>query len=71
LHCRNNYLFAGADSGGEPAAAIYSLVGTARLNGIDPEAYLRYVLARIADHAINRIDELAPWAVADQLLSAV
>lgn len=67
-----NYLFAGADSGGERAAAIYSLVGTARLNGIDPEAYLRYVLARIAaDHAINRIDELAPWVVADQLRTAV
>jgi transposase len=51
---RRNYLFAGADSGGERAAAIYSLVGTAKLNGIDPEAYLRYVLARIADHAIRR-----------------
>lgn len=64
---RRNYLFAGVDSGGERAAAIYSLVGTAKLNGIDPEAYLRYVLTRIADHAINRIDELTPWAVADQL----
>ncbi|CAB3810824.1 hypothetical protein LMG27177_07501 [Paraburkholderia fynbosensis] len=64
---RRNYLFAGADSGGEHAAAIYSLVGTARLNGIDPEAYLRYALARIAEHAINRIDELTPWAVADRL----
>jgi transposase len=63
---RRNYLFAGADSGGERAAAIYSLVGTAKLNGIDPAAYLRYVLTRIADHAINRIDELIPWAVADQ-----
>ncbi|MFM0742141.1 transposase, partial [Paraburkholderia xenovorans] len=68
---RRNYLFAGADSGGERAAAIYSLVGTAKLNGIDPEAYLRYVLARIADHAINRIDELTPWVVADQLRTAV
>ena len=56
---RRNYLLAGADSGGERAAEIYSLVGTAKLHGIDPEAYLRYVLARIADHAINRIDELA------------
>jgi transposase len=64
-----NYLFAGADSGGERAAAIYSLVGTAKLNDIDPEAYLRIVLARIADHAINRIDELTPWAVVDQLRS--
>ncbi|MFP4896989.1 transposase domain-containing protein, partial [Paraburkholderia sp. EG304] len=64
---RRNYLFAGADSGGERAAAIYSLIGTAKLNAIDPEAYLRFVLARIAEHAINRIDELAPWVVADQL----
>ena len=68
---RRNYLLAGANSGGERAAAIYSLVGTAKLNGVDPEAYLRYVLARIAEHAINRIDELAPWVIADQLHSAV
>jgi len=46
---RRNYLFASADSGGERAAAIYSLVGTAKLNDLDPEAYLRHVLARIAD----------------------
>lgn len=64
---RRNYLFAGADSGGERAAAIYSLVGTAKLNGVDPEAYLRFVLARIADHPINRVDELMPWAIAEQL----
>lgn len=70
-HSRRNYLFAGADSGGERAAAIYSLVGTAKLNGIDPQAYLRYVLARIADHAIDRIDELVPWVVAAQLRIAV
>jgi hypothetical protein len=57
---RRNYLFAGADSGGKRAASIYSLVGSAKLSGIDPEAYLRYVLVRIADHAINRIEELAP-----------
>jgi transposase len=58
---RRNYLFAGADSGGERAAAIYSLVGTAKLNGIDPEVYLRFVLGRIADHPINRVEELLPW----------
>jgi len=58
---RKNYLFAGSDAGGERAAALYSLIGTAKLNGIDPEAYLRYVLERIAEHSINRIDELLPW----------
>ena len=47
--------------GGERAAAIYSLLGSAKLNGIDPEAYLSSVLHRIADHPINRIQELLPW----------
>jgi hypothetical protein len=58
---RKNYLFAGSDRGGERAAAIYSLLGSAKLNGIDPEAYLTAVLHRIADHPINRIQELLPW----------
>lgn len=58
---RKNYLFAGSDTGGERAAAIYSLIGTAKLNDRDPEAYLRMVLARIADHLVNRIQELFPW----------
>jgi transposase len=61
---RKNYLFAGSDSGGERAAAIYSLIGSAKLNGLDPEAYLRDVLARIPDHPVNRIAELLPWSVA-------
>jgi transposase len=54
-------LFAGSDSGGDRAASIYSLIGTAKLNGLDPEAYLRDVLTRIADHPVNRIGELLPW----------
>ena len=60
---RKNYLFAGSDAGGERAAAIYSLLGSAKLNGVDPQLYLRTVLERIADHPINRIDELLPWRV--------
>ena len=51
-------------SGGERAAAIYSLIGSAKLNGLDPEAYQREVLARIADHPINCIEKLLPWNVA-------
>jgi transposase len=61
---RKNWLFAGADAGGERAAAIYTLLGTAKLNGLDPEGYLRHVLERIAEHPINRIDDLLPWNVA-------
>jgi hypothetical protein len=58
---RRNYLFAGSDGGGESAAIIYSLIGTARLNDVEPFAYLRAVFERIADHPINRVDELLPW----------
>jgi len=57
---------AASDSGGERAAAMYTLIETAKLNGLDPEAYLRDVLDRIADHPINRIAELLPWNVAQQ-----
>ena len=58
---RKNYLFAGSDSGGIRAAAMYTLIETAKMNGLDPEAYLRDVIGRIADHPINRIAELLPW----------
>lgn len=60
---RKNFLFAGSDAGGERAAAIYSLIGTAKLNGLDPEAYLRHVIGSIAEHPVNRVDELLPWKV--------
>lgn len=58
---RKSRLFAGPDTGGQRAAAIYLLTETCQLNGIDPEAYLRSVLARTGDHPINRFAELLPW----------
>jgi transposase len=58
---RKNYLFAGSDTGGVRAATMYTIIETAKLNGINPEAYLRDIIARIADHPINRITELLPW----------
>src|SRR5580658_1712206 len=61
---RKNFLFAGSDCGGERAAAMYSLIGSAKLNGLDPELYLHTVLAHIADHPISRIEELLPWNLA-------
>ena len=67
---RKNYLFAGSDVGGERAATIYSLIGSAKLSGLDPEAYLREVLTRIAGHPINRIEELLPWNLAASLTGA-
>jgi IS66 C-terminal element/Transposase IS66 family len=59
---RKNYLFAGSNAGGERAATMYTIMQTAKLNDVNPEAYLRDILGRIADgHPINRISELLPW----------
>jgi transposase len=58
---RKNYLFAGSDAGGRRAAALYSLIETAKLNALDPQKYLTDVLDRIADHPARQIAELLPW----------
>ena len=58
---RKNYLFMGSQTGGKSAAIAYTLIETAKLNGVDPQAWLANTLARIPDHKINRIDELMPW----------
>ncbi|HYI69304.1 MAG TPA: IS66 family transposase [Skermanella sp.] len=63
---RRNWMFAGSDTGGVRAAAIFTLIETAKLNGLDPQAYLRDVLGRIADHPINRIGDLLPWNITAQ-----
>jgi transposase len=67
---RKNYLHLGSDIGGDSAAVIYTLIGSAKLNGVDPQRYLTHVLERIAAHPSNRIDELLPWTVAPQLRAA-
>ena len=58
---RKNWLFAGSDRGAERAAALYTLIGTAKLNDVAPEAWLADVLARINDYPASRLDELLPW----------
>jgi transposase len=68
---RKNWLFAGSDDGGERAASIYSLLGTAQLNSLDVEAYMKLLLERLPDYPINRVEELLPWHVADQLQGRV
>ena len=68
---RKNWLFAGSDSGGERAAILYTLIRTAKLNGLEPEAWLRDVLRRIGDHPINQLDELLPWNAAQPATRSV
>jgi hypothetical protein len=58
---RKSWLFCGSDRGGERAAVMYSLIGTAKLNGVDPQAWLADVLARIADHPARHLADLLPW----------
>ncbi len=58
---RKSWLFCGSDRGGQRAAAMYSLIVTAKMNGVDPQAWLADVLSRIAAHPAHRLDELAPW----------
>ena len=61
---RKNFLFVGSEGGGKSAAIAYTLIGSAKLNGVDPQAWLTEVLGQIADHKITRIDELLPWRYA-------
>ena len=58
---RKSWLFCGSDRGGDRAAVMYSLIVTAKINDIDPQAWLADVLARIAEHPVQRLDELLPW----------
>lgn len=64
---RKNWLHCGSDAGGERAAAMYSLIGSAKMNGLDPFTYLRHVLTHLPDHPICRIDEMLPWNTATAL----
>lgn len=61
---RKNYLFVGSEGGRKAAATAYTLIEIAKLNGVDPQAWLIHVLGRIADHKITRLDELLPWRYA-------
>jgi transposase len=58
---RKNYLFVGSEAGGKAAAIAYTLIETAKLNGVDPNAWLDDALARIPDYKITKVDELLPW----------
>jgi transposase len=63
---RKNWMFAGSQGGGKAMAIAYTLIETAKLNKVDPQAWLTWVLGQIADHKITRLDELAPWRYAAQ-----
>ena len=67
---RKNWTFAGSDEGGRRAAAIYTLIESAKLNDIDPQAWLADVLARLPDHPAKRIADLLPWNWQRQNLAA-
>jgi transposase len=67
---RNNWTFAGSDEGGRRAAAIYTLIETAKLNDIDPRAWLADVLTRLPDHPARRIGDLLPWNWKTQIITA-
>jgi transposase len=58
---RKNYLFVGSEAGGKAAAIAYTLIETAKLNAVDPWAWLADTLARLPDHKINKVDDLLPW----------
>ena len=58
---RKNYLFVGSEAGGKAAAIAYTLIETAKLNGVDPNAWIADALARIPDYKITKVDELLPW----------
>jgi hypothetical protein len=58
---RKNYMFMGSNAGGERAACLYTLIETAKMNQVDPQAWLTDVIGRIADHPIRRVSEFLPW----------
>lgn len=67
---RKNYLFMGSEAGGKSAVIAYTLIETAKMNKVNPEAWLAWVLERIQDHPANRIAELLPWAYQDLIDTA-
>ena len=67
---RKNWLFMGSKAGGKSVAIAYTLVETAKMNEVNPEAWLAWVLERIQNHPVNRIAELRPWAYQDMIDTA-